>query len=451
MKIPHDDSSLVDEDYESLVKKNNLEQQEKLNPLIDCVLSPFAHMWYMYTHQRTEFILGCILLCSVTLAITGIVEEVDHKLNPHINHHIQSDYDSLNVDSRYNLFIGNVDHWCIDGSDETCPYCLDPTEPANHMDSKGWARSYGRNMHLAQTTFERQKNVDVVFLGDGLTEAKIGMRKGRPHPELQTVAQDFNSVFQVGNPKAKYSGVALGITGDTTKNLLWRIQQGEFKELQPKIWWISIGIQDLISTDCSEEITLIGILRIVEELVARKDGSTIVINSLLPTTQSTTHHHDKEDKDGKNGKTAKANPHFQFKYSGRHSHNEISKSINEINANLASFASKHPGIKFFDATPYFLKSAATASTHGTKYLKKELYLDSYNLSAAGHLEWMTQQAQAIANIFKKKAEVEDLKDKEDQEGLDAWEPITHYSELKPDHRYYDLGYYEALDFEDDIF
>ena len=451
MKLPKDDESLShdEEDFERLMKQSHIETQEKLNPLINCVLTPLAHIWYIYNHQRTEFILGLILLCSVTLAITGIVEEIDHKLNPHINHHIDTDYDELNVNSRYNLKLGNVDHWCIDGTDDTCPYCSDPTEPAHHMDSKGWSMSYSRNVHLSKTVQNVTPNIDVVFLGDGLTEAKIGMKHGRPVTELQQTMKDFDTFFGVSNPKAKYSGAALGITSDTTKNLLWRIQEGEFQQLQPKIWWLSIGIQDLLSTDCSEEITLIGILRVVEELVARQDGSTIVINSLLPTTMSTKYH--KGEKDSDNDKND--SKHFSTKYSGRHSHNEISKSITEINSKLASFASKHNGIKFFDATPYFLKSSTTASTHGTKYLKKDLYMDSYNLSPEGHLVWMTQQAQVIANIYKKKQEVKDLKGAQDEDGLEAWEPITHYSEIKPDHRYYDLDYYDYgdWDFEDDIF
>ena len=442
MQIPHDDSSLADEDYETLVKQHHVEQQEKLNPVVDCLLSPFVTIVFLYKHQRTEFILGLILLASVTLAITGIVEEVDHKLNPYIDHHITHAYDD-NVQSKYDLKLGNIDHWCIDGTDETCPFCSDPTEASNHMESKGWARCFGRNKHLAMAAAKgaNAQKVDVVFLGDGLTEAKIGMKKGRPHPQLQQVAQDFQSIFGPANTKAKYSGVPLGIYGDTTKNLLWRIQKGEFAELKPRVWWISIGIHDLISTDCSEEITLIGILRIVEELVARKDGSTIVINSLLPTTAST--HFTEEDDTSKKHKT-----HSSYKYSGRHSHNEISKSIAEVNTKLASFASKHNGIKFFDATPHFLKSSSSS----TKYLKKELYLDSHDLSAEGHLVWMTQQAQAIANILKKKQEVQELIEKDDTEALEAWEPIMHYSEVKPDHRYYDLGYYDNIDeFEDDIF
>lgn len=50
----------------------------------------------------------------------------------------------------------------------------------------------------------------------------------------------------------------------------------------PKIWWLQLGLNDLGRMQCSEEIVVLGILRIVEEILARKPNAKIVINSLLP-------------------------------------------------------------------------------------------------------------------------------------------------------------------------
>ena len=81
-------------------------------------------------------------------------------------------------------------------------------------------------------------------------------------------------------------------------------------DFNPKVWWIVLGMNDLIRMQCSEEIVVIGILRVVEEIRLRKPDAKIVINSLLPMI-----HYDKElfptmadavdftDKDSKKGKS----------------------------------------------------------------------------------------------------------------------------------------------------
>jgi PP-loop superfamily ATP-utilizing enzyme len=58
---------------------------------------------------------------------------------------------------------------------------------------------------------------------------------------------------------------------------------GEMPEFfNPKIWWISLGMNDLARLRCSEEVVVIGILRVVEEILERKPHARVVINSLLP-------------------------------------------------------------------------------------------------------------------------------------------------------------------------
>jgi hypothetical protein len=50
----------------------------------------------------------------------------------------------------------------------------------------------------------------------------------------------------------------------------------------PKVWWISLGMNDLARMECSEEIVMLGILRIVEEILVQRPNAKIVINSILP-------------------------------------------------------------------------------------------------------------------------------------------------------------------------
>jgi hypothetical protein len=53
-------------------------------------------------------------------------------------------------------------------------------------------------------------------------------------------------------------------------------------DFNPKVWWLVLGMNDLTRMQCSEEIVVLGILRVVEEIMLRKPDALIVVNSLLP-------------------------------------------------------------------------------------------------------------------------------------------------------------------------
>jgi hypothetical protein len=53
-------------------------------------------------------------------------------------------------------------------------------------------------------------------------------------------------------------------------------------DFNPKVWWLVLGMNDLTRMQCSEEIVVLGILRVVEEIRLRKPDAKIVINSMLP-------------------------------------------------------------------------------------------------------------------------------------------------------------------------
>jgi lysophospholipase L1-like esterase len=140
------------------------------------------------------------------------------------------------------------------------------------------------NKEAAQHHHHGENNVDVLFLGDSLTEGWLGTSYGRRHAVVHNVPQVFKSMFSVQDG-GLYEGLALGISGDTAPNLLWRIQNGEIPpNLHPPVIWVLIGTNDFGSTWCSAEMVLIGILRVVEELRLLRPDSTVVIHGLLPRT-----------------------------------------------------------------------------------------------------------------------------------------------------------------------
>ena len=85
----------------------------------------------------------------------------------------------------------------------------------------------------------------------------------------------FVKYFQPG-------ALALGGQGDTFDTLHWRVRNGEVPtDLNPKIWWIHIGGNNM-KFGCDPNAITVGIMRIVEEIRSRKPNAIIVVNALLP-------------------------------------------------------------------------------------------------------------------------------------------------------------------------
>lgn len=63
---------------------------------------------------------------------------------------------------------------------------------------------------------------------------------------LSKLEMIFNQHFRKKLGNATYEGVALGIAGDTSPNVLFRLLHGEMPDyFQPKVWWLSLGNNDL--------------------------------------------------------------------------------------------------------------------------------------------------------------------------------------------------------------
>jgi hypothetical protein len=175
----------------------------------------------------------------------------------------------------------------------------------------------------------------------------------------------------------------------------------------PKIWWIEMGMNDLGRAQCSEEVVVLGVLRVVEELLKKPDAK-IVINSLFPmadlrgsvligkkdyddaATDKVKRHknnrnnnrsteHDERVNPKKRGKGGgrnlrwgggggggfrsndkkvkmDADVHKQKKYTTVTHHERklpLWTSISAINKELKKFAAKNERVSFFDATPIF--------------------------------------------------------------------------------------------------
>lgn len=148
-------------------------------------------------------------------------------------------------------------------------------------------------------------------------------------------------------------------------NLLWRIQHGELPEA--KVYWIQIGTNDFLPGQCSEQVILLGILRMAEWIHDEFPDSVIVINSILPRHDTFM-------------------PKLKKRNSIIPSPDVVWSAIQEVNAQLQSFCVHHEHLVYFDSTP-ILANWNGGKKHGNTLRNPMYESDQFHLSLQGHKAW----------------------------------------------------------------
>jgi len=143
--------------------------------------------------------------------------------------------------------------------------------PLSRLDTSWW-----RNRHQEKLAELRERRVDLVWLGDSITQ---DWEKHGP-PDWQ----DFAPVWQrfYGDRNA----VNLGFRGDNTGHLLWRMQNGELDGIRPKAAVVLIGANNLGRVHWSAPQTVAGIVAVVDELHRRLPATHVLLLGILPSVRS---------------------------------------------------------------------------------------------------------------------------------------------------------------------
>ena len=155
---------------------------------------------------------------------------------------------------------------------------------------------------------------------------------------------------------------------------------GTSKEFHPNVWWLSIGTNDLSRGGCSEEATVLGILRVAEEIAFHFPESKVVIQGILPRSRrpdGTLEDRPKSFFGGGGGI-------FGDQSSGRINFS-LWPSIQSINEEVADFCKGHPQMVYFDAASLFIGSAGNDHFRSSKpQVLTQLMPDGVHLSYEGY-------------------------------------------------------------------
>lgn len=106
---------------------------------------------------------------------------------------------------------------------------------------------------------------DVVFVGDSITQGWEDVGNA-----------DWNARF------ARLGALNLGVSGDRTEHVLWRLEQAPLTRLAPKVVVLLIGTNNLGHGTHTAEQTLEGIQRVITVLRAQAPQARLFVHEILP-------------------------------------------------------------------------------------------------------------------------------------------------------------------------
>jgi lysophospholipase L1-like esterase len=128
-----------------------------------------------------------------------------------------------------------------------------------------WLKRHEEFVELA-----KQGDVGVLFLGDSITDFWR-------YPEGQEVWRHYFRPLKAAN---------FGIASDRTEHVLWRVQNGELKGINPKVVVLMIGTNNM-GSNSAEEIAE-GVRAIVNEILKQKPESKILMLGIFPRSPKAT-------------------------------------------------------------------------------------------------------------------------------------------------------------------
>jgi lysophospholipase L1-like esterase len=203
--------------------------------------------------------------------------------------------------------------------------------------------------HLGFVAMAQKGNIDVLFVGDSITDAWGGEGHGDQAPGSQIFAKEFEPL----------KAANFGIGGDQTQHVLWRLQRGELQGIHPKVVMLMIGTNNT-GANTAEEIAD-GITAIVKEIRKRSPETKILLLGVFPRDQKPTPRRDK---------------------------------IKQVNVIISKLDDGGKTVKYLDIGDKFLQPDGT--------IAKEIMNDFLHLTPKGYQIWADAVKEPIHEMLGKK-------------------------------------------------
>ncbi len=218
----------------------------------------------------------------------------------------------------------------------------------NHAPYPPWNEN-GRIGHQQMVEKAKQGRIDVYFLGDSITRRWGAL----DYPEFLAHWKKSFHGWNAGN---------FGWGGDSTHNMLWRLQNGEFEGLSPKVIVLLAGtnnVGDKPKPGAADD-AVEGIRALLDTLQAKAPEATIILNAVFP----------------------------------RNDNPESNAAVAEINRRIVSFADGKK-IRFLDI------NGQLADKDGTLF--EGMTVDKLHLSLQGYEVWAKNLTPLLTELLGERA------------------------------------------------
>mgnify|MGYP005844473047 CR=1 FL=1 len=142
---------------------------------------------------------------------------------------------------------------------------LESTTPvAAKTNGEKWWNGNGKRI---DTDIEKMDGViDVAFVGDSITARWRGNENWEKH-------------------WGAYRAVNMGIGGDRTQHVLWRLQEGDLEGYKAKLFVVMIGTNNMWGKDADPAHAAAGVKAVIDLIQSRQPQARILLMSVLPTGQ----------------------------------------------------------------------------------------------------------------------------------------------------------------------
>jgi lysophospholipase L1-like esterase len=222
--------------------------------------------------------------------------------------------------------------------------------PSPRMGKGGQPDANWMKRHASFIKIAKRGDVDVLFLGDSITDAW----GGEGHSPKAAGTEAWKKSF------APLKAANFGIGGDRTQHVLWRISNGELEGIKPRVAVLMIGTNNT-GSDTAEQIAA-GIKAIVYKIEELSPQTKTLLLGVFPRGDRRT---------------------------GEFVHKEKLEQINKTIAKLDD----GKRVKYLDIGAKFLKDGM---------LSKEIMPDMLHLSSRGYEIWAEAIAPTVREMLGKK-------------------------------------------------
>lgn len=145
--------------------KQQLKQHGGNGGICQCISAHLSYLCFAYPS-----LCGC-LACVVSFVVVTLL--VANAVNPTLKYGVVP-HDWTAIKSSFDLDIGKIDHWCLNGSNDGCR-CDDPLVPASRVELRSWTEAFKDNKRQVEKYIG--KDLDIALVGESAIEEADGRCK----------------------------------------------------------------------------------------------------------------------------------------------------------------------------------------------------------------------------------------------------------------------------------